>query len=249
MRLDLNRSRGAPTFPASSLRLADCPQPLARALRALDAGDGTIDVHAVEAAICTGTGERLRWQRLLTVGSLVACAMLLAERSAVSAPVPLDILSSTPSVLDGHEGWRRALQQQGCTCPSPPAAAPPGPPPSQGPAASATNSSGGGASSSSSSQAGNSGAASNLEPSPAPDVEPSPVADEGDGDGAEEAQQETEPPSAAGDDVSSLKLELPEMFAYVWVVGGSLCVCCSVILFIHRANALTAIPCLKCLRT
>ena len=45
-------------------------------------------------------------------------------------------------------------------------------------------------------------------------------------------------------------MDLPEIFAYVWVVGGSICVCCSVMLFIHRSNFLTGlfkfIPCLKC---
>lgn len=99
-----------------------------------------------------------------------------------------------------------------------------------------------------------------------PRVEPSPspaagnASDGGDGNVTDVDSTDTPPPSAppAADEGDAAENELgptggmnaplqfPEIFAYVWVGGGSLCVCCSVFLFIHRANALNAVPCLRC---
>lgn len=86
-------------------------------------------------------------------------------------------------------------------------------------------------------------------PAPSPDPPADAPADEG-----EAAADLIPEPSPGGEeaaddgDLMSFDLEFPELFAYVWVLGGGASVTVAVYLFIHRSNALTALPCCTCLR-
>ena len=65
------------------------------------------------------------------------------------------------------------------------------------------------------------------------------------GRGTEANEEEGEVVVAFG----SAGLDLPELFAYVWVLGGSFAIVVGVMFFIHRGSALTALPCCTCLRS
>lgn len=227
---------------------------LGRALRPLDAGDGTVDGRAVEEAIRTRQ-QLLRRQRWLVMALIAACGTLIAERADIaprSSPQSVDgLLYSAMGHSSDVEG-RKLLQQQQdcCACPPPPPGAPQAVPTSNA-VPSSSNASG---SSAAPLATNSSSATATPNPSPAvlePSPSPSPASESGnasDVNGSATAPP-TSPPSDSTDELDegvldgddeSFALSFPELFSYVWVIGGSLCVCCSVFLFIHKKYAVRA---------
>ena len=163
--------------------------------------------------------NRLRWQNLLIVALLALSGLLLVERASFEM-APLEL------------GARRAMQ----SCPPEATPSNASTPPANTTASSATPPTAAAAptaatTTANSSSNGTATSASNSSDSGSTSAGPTATAD-----------------AQAGGLEFQLDLELPELFAYVWVLGGSLCVCCSVILFIHRGNAIYALPCFKCLK-
>ena len=210
------------TSSSSAVRLEDCPPRLAQALRGLDMGNHTIDCLDVEEAF--RARDRLRCHRWSLVAMLTVCvSLLLIEHVSVAmAPFP-------------HASLRERRVLQDCSSEPTPAeeqSATPGTSTSDDATATDTVTA----------EATTNGAAASEDSSNATSLEPSNATAPDDGAAAQEA------PEAGADGGMGLDMPLPEVFAYVWVVGGSLFVCCAVILFIHRSNAVMALPCFKCLR-